>query len=63
MATTDEAVALRQRLEVDLMALLQKYQDATGLTPKSVDVSTMEMTGLDGSRSTALLSVRVTVEL
>lgn len=63
MATTDEAVALRQRLEVDLMALLQKYQDATGLTPKSVEVSTMEMTGIDGSRSMALLSVRVTVEL
>lgn len=61
--TTDEAVALRKALERDLLELLQKYRDATGLTPVSVDVQKMDITACGGGRSIALTGVRVTVEV
>jgi hypothetical protein len=63
--TTEEAVALRKALELDILALLQKYRDATGLTPTSVDVQTVDVTtvGANSPRSVLINSVRVTVEL
>jgi hypothetical protein len=60
---TDEAVALRKALERELMTLLQKYRDATGLTPISVDVQTVDITPVGRDRSIALTGGRVTVEL
>jgi len=63
--TTEEAVALRQSLEFDLLALLRTYQDATGLAPISVDLQTADITriGPGSGRGVALLAVRVVVEL
>lgn len=61
--TTEEAVALRMALERDLLAMLQKYRDATGLTPVAVAVRTAEVAPIGGSRSIALTGVRVTVEV
>ncbi|MBK8527904.1 MAG: hypothetical protein IPL57_12660 [Rubrivivax sp.] len=61
--TTEEAVALRKALERDLLVLLQKYRDATGLTPLSVDVQTADITTCGSDRSIALTGVRVTVEV
>ncbi len=60
---TEEAVALRKALERDLLALLQKYRDATGLTPVSVDVQKTEMANFGADRSIAITGVRVTVEV
>lgn len=63
--TTEEAVALRKRLELDILALLQRYRDETGLTPTSVSVQTTDVTvmGRGTERSVALCGVRITVEL
>ncbi len=64
--TTHEAVALRQRLELDLLALLQQYQDSTGLTPSYVEVQLLEGRTLadpPNARSFTLAGVRVTVQL
>lgn len=62
--TTEEAVALRQRLELDMLQMLQKYRDETGLTPVSVHVHTTDLTKLDGGeRSIAITGLRITVEL
>ena len=61
--TTEEAVALRKALEHDLLVLLQKYRDATGLTPVSVRVESTDVTLIGGERSVALTGVRVTVEV
>ena len=61
--TTEEAVALRNALERDLLALLQKYRDATGLTPVSVDLQKTEITNFGNDRSVAITGVRVTVEV
>lgn len=64
MTTTQEAVALRQKLELDILALLQTYCDATGLTPASVDVQAAHVSRVgDPGRSIAITGVRVTVEL
>lgn len=63
--TTEEAVALRKRLELKILTLLQEYRDDTGLTPTSVDVQTTDVTvmGLGTERSVVLCGVRITVEL
>jgi hypothetical protein len=61
--TTEEAVALRKALEHDLLVLLQKYRDTTGLTPVSVRVEPTDVTLIGGERSIALIGVRVTVEV
>lgn len=63
--TTEEAVALRKRLELKILTLLQEYRDETGLTPTSVDVQTTDVTvmGLGTERSVVLCGVRITVEL
>jgi hypothetical protein len=60
---TEEAVAMRKALERELLSLLQKYRDATGLTPVSVDVQTTDITTCGSERSIALTGVRVTVEV
>jgi hypothetical protein len=61
--TTEEAVKLRKALENNLLKLLQQYRDSTGLTPVCVDLKTIEITAIGGSRSIALTGVRVTVEV
>lgn len=61
--TTEEAVALRKNLEHDLLALLQNYRDATGLTPVAVDVQRADIEPFGGNRSIAITGVRVTVEV
>lgn len=63
--TIDEAVELRKKLELDLLALLQEYREATGLTPTSVDVHAVDVMrlGAGTTRSMVLTGVRVTVEL
>ena len=61
--TTEEVVALRKRLELDVLALLRKFKEDTGLTPASVDVQTIDVTALGGTRRMELCGVRVTVEV
>ena len=62
--TTEEAVELRKRLELDVLALLQAYRDQTGITPTSVDLHRTDVSMLgSGERSIALTGVRITVEL
>ena len=62
---TEQAVELRKRLELDVLALLQAYRRATGMTPTRVEVHHADVfvTGGDPSRSIALTGVSVTVEL
>ncbi len=62
---TKEAVQLRKQLELDILALLQKYRDLTGMTPTSVDVQVSDMTvmGAGTERSMALTGVRVQVQI
>lgn len=62
---TKEAVQLRKQLELDILALLQKYRDQTGMTPTAVDVQVADVTvmGAGTERSMALTGVRVQVQI
>lgn len=61
--TTEEAVALRKNLEHDILALLQNYRDATGMTPVAVDVQRTDIKPFGGGRSIAITGVSVIVEV
>ena len=68
IATGQSAAAIfrasRERLEADILALLRKFHEETGMAPRAVDVG-----ALDGCRAgelpgcLAITGVRVTVEL
>lgn len=61
--TTEEAIELRDDLERDLLALLQKYSGETGLTPTAAEIRTVDITTYGGRRRLEITGVRVTVEV
>ena len=68
--TTTQAVELRKQLEIDILALLQKDEIETGLTPISLELVVYRPSGytspahadLDDERS-LMLYVNVTVKV
>ena len=63
-SSTQQAIELLERLEFDILALLAAYCEATGLTPKSVDIQHVPVSApISRARLKVPTGVKVTLKL
>jgi hypothetical protein len=60
MSTVDQARELKTALEIDIQTLLQQFTRATGLTPKTIDLTLLETSHM-GERHSRFMVADVTV--
>lgn len=61
--TTTQAIAMRQKLEAEIMRLLVEYQRVTELRPRRVDLQVSHFERVSGGCDDIITGVTVTVEV
>lgn len=63
MTTLKQAIEMKEKLESEIRALLEKFDEETGLTPHRISVTVVEFQEMGAPPVKAISNVIVTCEL